>query len=74
MARFTGTFIYAVEVEHNFEIEANNQEEASKKIQNDPLKYSTNTILNYKDYEKGALRGKHWIWGHKSWLIEALTK
>lgn len=54
MARFTGTFIYAVEVEHDFEIEANNQEEASNKIQNDPLKYSTNTILNYKDYEEGG--------------------
>lgn len=57
MAKFTGTFVQVVENVYQFEIEADNQEEALKKIRNDPFNYLKigypvdNQELDVKDIE-----------------------
>lgn len=48
MARFTSTFIYFTEIEHEFEIEADTKEKAIENIKNDPLKYATDFISVYE--------------------------
>ena len=39
MAKFTGTFIFLIEREYEFETVADTKEEAIKKIKGDPLEY-----------------------------------
>jgi len=39
MVKFTGTFVHVVESVYQFEVEADNQEEALKKIEDDPFEY-----------------------------------
>jgi len=39
MAKFTGTFVHVVENVYKFEIEADTEEEARKKIENDPFNH-----------------------------------
>lgn len=41
MAKFTGTFVHVVENVYKFEIEADTEEDARKKIEDDPLEYTT---------------------------------
>lgn len=39
MAKFTGTFVQAVDYVYKFEVEANTEEEARKKIKSYPFRY-----------------------------------
>lgn len=39
MARFTGTFVQVVEYVYKFDVEANTEEEALKKVKEDPYEY-----------------------------------
>lgn len=39
MAKFTGTFVQAVDYVYKFEVEANTEEEARKKIKSYPFSY-----------------------------------
>ena len=39
MAKFTGTFVHVIENVYQFEVEANTEEDARKKIENDPFNY-----------------------------------
>lgn len=41
MANFTGTFVNVVEQIYTFKVEANTEEEALKKVKNDPFEYLT---------------------------------
>ena len=41
MTTFTGTFVHLVEITYQFEIEADTEEEARKKIEDDPFEYLT---------------------------------
>lgn len=48
MAKFTGTFMYLIEIEHDFEIDADNKAEALEKIKNDPLEYTTDFVSGFE--------------------------
>ena len=55
MAKFTGTFVHLVEITYQFEVEADNQEEAREKIEDDPFEY----LKSSEPYDEQGLEIKN---------------